>query len=182
MITVIFFKHGIGDMTRQLTPDRIASLLAHQIFVFGSNASGFHGAGAAGLAFRGNPDLNWRNDPKMLDAMNSSPGSDTRIGKWAVFGVARGFMQGREGWSYAIETVRSPGLKRSTSISVIKEQLRALCHVAAARLDLEFLVTKIGCGLAGYRTYEIAEIWRQLDHEEHLTDNIILPIEFEFRA
>ena len=37
---------------REFTPDRITSLRPNEIFVFGSNLGGFHGGGAAALAYR----------------------------------------------------------------------------------------------------------------------------------
>lgn len=36
---------------REFTPDRITSLQPNEIFVFGSNLGGFHGGGAAELAY-----------------------------------------------------------------------------------------------------------------------------------
>ena len=37
---------------REFTPERITSLRPNEIFVFGSNLGGFHGGGAAALAYR----------------------------------------------------------------------------------------------------------------------------------
>jgi hypothetical protein len=37
-----------------------------EVLVFGSNRSGFHGAGSAGLAFRGDSRNTWRSDPFFL--------------------------------------------------------------------------------------------------------------------
>ena len=37
---------------REFTPERITSLRPNEIFVFGSNLGGFHGGGAAELAYR----------------------------------------------------------------------------------------------------------------------------------
>ena len=36
--------------TNRITPDNITSLQPHEVFVFGSNLSGIHGAGAAKIA------------------------------------------------------------------------------------------------------------------------------------
>jgi len=38
--------------TREYTPERITELKPNEIFVFGSNLAGFHGGGAAHLAYR----------------------------------------------------------------------------------------------------------------------------------
>jgi hypothetical protein len=43
-------KTIIGLNTEQTTPDRITALGPNEIFVFGSNLAGIHGAGAAALA------------------------------------------------------------------------------------------------------------------------------------
>lgn len=164
---------------RRLTPEFITQLADDEVFVFGSNSTGFHGAGASGYAFRNNSDYNWRNDKFFIEAMNSSVGSKQRIGKWAIYGVARGFQVGISGKSYAIETIRKPGMKRSTPLSEIAKQVEELCAFAKTRNDLNFLVTPIGCQLAGYSEDEIKKIFTSINV---LPDNIILPLAFEFRG
>jgi hypothetical protein len=42
----------------------VASLEADEVFVFGSNRDGFHGAGSAGLACRGDASNSWRSDER----------------------------------------------------------------------------------------------------------------------
>lgn len=108
----------------------ITHLNRNEIFVFGSNSGGFHGAGSAGMAMRGDSRNTWRNDPSFLLAMNSAKHSPDRIGKWAVFGVARGFQTGKEGSAYGIETIRRPGQLRSISLSEIQAQFQNLFSVA----------------------------------------------------
>jgi hypothetical protein len=39
-------------MENRVTENLITSLNSNEVFVFGSNEDGFHGAGAAGFAFR----------------------------------------------------------------------------------------------------------------------------------
>ena len=65
-------------------------------------------------------------------------------GCWAILGQARGFMQGNLGKSYAICTVRQPGLKRSTPLTEIRTQVQQLYAFAAQHPELTLLVTKAG--------------------------------------
>lgn len=133
-----------------LTMHLITRLDPHQVFVFGSNRQGFHGAGAAGLACRGTALNTWRQDPWFRTAMNAPVGSRARIGKWAVFGIGKGFQVGREGRSYAICTIERPGDFRSIPVTLIEAQLLELCAFARAHPELEFLMTPVGAGKAGY--------------------------------
>lgn len=164
--------------SRRVTSENIVALKENEVFVFGSNSTGFHGAGASGYAFRNNADMNWRGDEFFKRAMNSPVGSIHRIGKWAIYGVARGFQAGKEGKSYAIETIRKPGLKRSTPLVEISHQIEDLYRFATKNPNLVFLVTAIGCNLAGYTVLEIKDIFQRL---ENIPENIVLPREFEFR-
>ncbi len=137
------------------------SLNKNQIFVFGSNATGFHGAGAAGYACRGDHRNNWRKDEWFLSAMKAPVGSPERIGKWAVFGIARGAQRGKEGLSWAIQTIIKPGQKRSLPLEDIDAQIHELVHFATNSPDTEFLVTPIGEGYAGYTRDEMDSLWEQ---------------------
>lgn len=114
------------NQEKRLTPKVIERLAEGEVFVFGTNASGFHGAGSAGLAFRGEARNTWREDKFFLRAMSSPAGSIERVGRWAVFGQSRGLMLGTEGMSFGIETIRRPGLKRSTPLFEIEAQLSEL--------------------------------------------------------
>jgi hypothetical protein len=137
----------------------ITGLKPGQVFVFGANTTGFHGAGSAGMAMRGEAKNTWRNDPAFLRAKSVPPGHADRIGKWAVYGVARGFQKGREGMSYAIETIVRPGQLRSTPLSAIKAQFGELLAFAKANPQYEILMTPVGCGYAGYTASEMKIIW-----------------------
>lgn len=162
----------------RFTPEIITELKANEVFVFGSNATGFHGAGSAGMAMRGFAQNTWRQDTAFLNALNSPKGSPFRVGNWAILGQSRGFQVGKNGKSYAIETIKRPGLKRSTSLQEILSQLVELNSFAAANPEYIFLVTKIGCSLAGYSVSEIAGLFKQVPW----LDNVVLPKEFEFRS
>lgn len=140
----------------------ITEVAPNECFVFGSNADGFHGAGAAGQACRGDGRNTWRDDAWFLAAQRAPVGSHARVGLWAVYGQARGFQQGREGCSYAIETIRRPGARRSTPLREIYHQVVDLVGFARTRADLIFVVTNIGERLAGYTTEELSVVWREV--------------------
>ncbi len=139
----------------------ITSLTPNQIFVFGSGSQGFHGAGSAGFAMRGTSSNTWRTDESFLKAMRAPVDSPDRIGKWAVYGISRGFQQGREGMSYAIETIRRPGEKRSTPLNEIEDQIVDLFYWAENHAAYEVLFTSVGCGLSGYTEQEMADTLRR---------------------
>lgn len=151
----------------------ITQLAPHEVFVFGSNAQGFHGAGAAGYACRGDARNNWRQDAWFLKAMDSSPNSPHRIGKWAVYGIARGFQHGREGASYAVQTIERPGLKRSTTRREIYSQLLDLWTFARISTHLSFLLTPLGESYSGWTHEEMAEVWRFLEEKHGWPDNVV---------
>lgn len=140
----------------------ITELKPNQVFVFGTNESGFHGAGAAGLACRGDARNNWREDAWFRQAMRSPVDSDARIGKWAVYGVASGYMAGREGCSYGIITVTKPGARRSKTRREIYAQLVELWEFIWINPHLEFLITPLGEGYAGYTAEEMQVVWDHL--------------------
>lgn len=163
-----------------MTP--ITTLAPHQVFVYGSNSTGFSGAGAAGLAVRGTSANTWRTDEWFLRAMRAPVGSPDRIGKWAVFGVARGWSQGREGMGYAIETIRHPGHKRSTPLREIEDQLVDLFLFADKHPEWEFLMTPVGAGLAGWTPEEMAHtLARAVDRHDCISragyarPNVVIP-------
>lgn len=118
------------------------------IFVFGSNLAGRHGKGAALFARR-------------------------RHG--AIYGQGEGL----QGNSYAIPTKdgrkRYPLLNRADQtlpLTAIKGYVDTFIEFARANPQLEFHVTGIGCGLAGYTPKDIAPMFA------HAPSNCHLPPEF----
>ena len=111
------------------TPTQIHSLEPHQIFVFGSNIQGRHGAGAA------------------LQAMKFG----------AIYGQARG----RQGQTYAIPTKDLEIGRRSIPLKKIHQEIHQFIDYATTYPEWEFLVTAIGCGLAGYRAEEMVEPFQE---------------------
>jgi len=82
------------------------------------------------------------------------------------FGAVWGIGEGLQGQSYAIPTMEGfenirPAVERFTSF-------------ARRHPELKFLVTAIGCGIAGYTPEEIAPLFLDAAH----LDNVYLPISF----
>lgn len=105
----------------------ILHLPENSIFVFGSNTSGIHGAGAAKTAYK-------------------------------KYGAMYGKGHGLSGQSYAIPTkdfkIQTLPLE---SISIYVE---LFIRYAKEHPELNFYVTDIGCGLAGYTPEEIAPMFK----------------------
>jgi len=148
------------------------TLAPNEIFVFGSNRDGFHGAGGAGLACRGDAANTWRRDDWFKRAMVAPPGDPAHIGRWAVFGVARGFQVGRTGRSYAVQTIERPGAHRSTSRREIYRQLAELVAFARTRPGDTFVVTPLGERYSGYTREEMGIVWRELHSRHGLPPNL----------
>lgn len=159
-------------MSIQWSPTLVSSLAPGEVFVFGSNEGGFHGAGTAGVAFRGDPRNTWRTDPAFLAATRAPVGHPDRVGRWAVYGVGRGFQRGRLGASYAIATVTKPGAARSVSRRDIYHQLVDLWVEVEANPDLTYLVTPLGEGYAGWSESEMGEVWSYLIATHGLPANV----------
>lgn len=111
----------------------------NQIFVFGSNLAGRHGAGAA------------------LDAVSN-------------WGAKYGQAFGRQGRSFAIPTKGKDF--ETLTIDVIECYVNAFIDYADENSHLEFLVTRIGCGLAGYQDSEIAPLFKSVPY------NCVMPPEW----
>lgn len=119
----------------RITPDRITSLEKGQIFVFGSNAAGMHGGGAAYTAMR-------------------------------LFGAILGQGDGLQGQSYAISTMEG--------IDAMRDNINRFIDFARKHPELTFLVTRIGCGIAGYKVSDVAPLFADAVDVK----NICLPLDF----
>lgn len=104
-----------------------------QIFVFGSNLAGIHGAGSARHAFE-------------------------------YCGAKMGIGIGFQGNSYAIPT-KDKNLKVLPLIEINKYVDEFLVF-AKEHQEMQFNVVAIGCGLAGYKTEDIA--WMFRDRSENI--------------
>ena len=84
------------------------------------------------------------------------------------FGAIWGQGVGLQGQSYAIPTMQG-------GVETIKPYVDEFIHFAKEHQELKFLVTKIGCGIAGFKVDEIAPLfYHAIDSE-----NIVLPKEFD---
>lgn len=107
----------------QITSDRITALEANEVFVFGSNAEGHHGGGAALIAHR-------------------------------HFGAVWGEGHGHHGRTYAIDTM--------SGLDVLAAEAQTFRDYAAAHPELRFLLTPVGCGIAGYHPDQVAPLFTGL--------------------
>jgi hypothetical protein len=123
------------------TPENITHLEPNQIFVYGANEKGVHGAGAAKLALR------W----------------GAKMGQYELVGQ-----------TYGIPTKD----KKIQTLPLDKIQVHVDTFLATAfsHTEYEFLVSKIGCGLAGYRPEDIAPLFKII--KTGVFENVILPEEF----
>ena len=84
------------------------------------------------------------------------------------FGAIWGQGVGLQGQSYAIPTMQD-------GVETIKPYVDEFIRFAKQHLEQKFLVTKIGCGIAGFKVDEIAPLfYHAIDSE-----NIVLPKEFD---
>ncbi len=83
------------------------------------------------------------------------------------FGAVRGQGVGLQGQSYGIPTMHG-------GVDVIKPYVDEFIAFAKAHPEMKFFVTKIGCGIAGFTTEEIAPLFADAMDVE----NVILPQEF----
>ena len=83
------------------------------------------------------------------------------------FGAEWGVGVGLTGQSYAIPTMQG-------GVETIKPYVDEFIEFAKAHPDLKFLVTRIGCGIAGFRDEEIAPLFAKAIS----VPNIFLPKEF----
>ncbi len=83
------------------------------------------------------------------------------------FGAVMGCGVGLRGQSYAIPTMQG-------GVETIKPYVDEFISFAKSRPDLFFYVTRIGCGIAGFRDKEIAPLFKDAAGVE----NICLPKSF----
>lgn len=104
---------------------------AGQVFVFGSNLAGFHGAGAARAA---------------------------RKFYGAVLGQGVGYAGSKPFHSYAIPTKDQDII--TLPIGEIEHHVILFKAFANNYPDMQFFVSRVGCGLAGYRDSQIAPLFK----------------------
>ena len=107
------------------TPDYIDTLLPKQIFVFGSNALGYHTGGASGTARK-------------------------------KFGAVWGQAEGLQGQCYAIPVDYGKNVRKDGEV---RAAVGRFVTFAKEHPDMFFLVTRVGCGIAGYHDEEMAQFF-----------------------
>lgn len=85
------------------------------------------------------------------------------------FGAIWGQGVGLQGQSYGIPTMHG-------GVGVIKPYVDEFINFAKSHPELKFLVTRIGCGIAGFRDEEIAPLFKDAIEIE----NIYLPESFYY--
>ena len=83
------------------------------------------------------------------------------------FGAIWGQGVGLQGQSYGIPTMHG-------GVNAIKPYVDEFIEFAKSHPELTFLVTRIGCGIAGFRDEEIAPLFKECIEIE----NVILPRSF----
>ena len=127
-----------------VTPSMINNLNPGEIFVFGSNLEGLHAGGAAKFALQ--------------------------------FGAEWGNGVGIQGQTYAIPTLSHPGgiEEHMLKVSTIGKFVKQFIAYAKSHPENYFLVTPIGCGIAGFTPEQIAPLFKNALG----LNNVSLPQEF----
>lgn len=118
----------------------VYALAPSEVFVFGSNDAGIHGAGAAAVAQR------------LFEA---------------VYGVG----EGPTGRCYAIPTKDRE--LRTKPLGKIRNSVERFFLYARSHPGTTFLLTRVGCGLAGYRDADIKPLFAEAPL------NVVLPPEWK---
>ena len=79
-------------------------------------------------------------------------GGGAAFAAWKKFGAVLGCGVGLRGQSYAIPTMQG-------GVETIKPYVDEFVAFASAHPELFFLVTRIGCGIAGFREKDIAPLF-----------------------
>ena len=104
-----------------------------------------------------------------LSGRHGKGAAKTALGWGAIWGQGAG-LQGR---TYGIPT-KDRTIRRTLTVLEIAPFVNDFVIFAISRPDLDFLVTEIGCGLAGLRPKEVAPLFEKAKH----VDNIYLPARF----
>lgn len=139
---------------KRISPAWITDLRPGEIFVFGSNTKGWHGKGAALIA-KGR------------------------------FGAIQGQSFGLMGQSFAIPTKgpdpANPRKLVSLPLDSIGVGITMFLGFAYATPKQTYLVTEIGCGLAGYSPEQIVPLFFRTDYitkPDQIPANVSLPASF----
>lgn len=161
--------------TGKVYKGHVTTLAENQIFVFGANDRGIHGAGTAGLAMWGrNSDGTPTQRGEQWILEKTQPGDQ---GMWAVIGEHSKISKGVLGHSYGLVTVEGKlgGKSEKSRISVdnLRANIAKLYETAMAHPDRQFLVayTNNADGrknLNGYSPLELATIFDSIPIPENV--------------
>lgn len=101
-------------------------------------------------------------------------GAGAALAAWKEHGAIYGQGIGPQGESYAIPTKDEKII--TLPLPRIQKYVAAFVRYAALNPDMVFMVTRIGCGLAGYNDEQIAPFFR------NAPSNCILPAGWRFYA
>jgi hypothetical protein len=146
--------------SREYTPENITSLKPNEVFVFGSNTEGRHGAGAAKIA---------------KDKFGAIDGQKEGLQGQSYAIITKDLSKGK----------KSIPLFGKNSIA---EGVEKFVEFANANMDKKFYVTKIGTSLAGYNEEQIKQVFQSINEfwtsegiENYIPNNVILSKELEVR-
>ena len=94
-------------------------------------------------------------------------GGGAAFAAWKKFGAVMGCGVGLRGQSYAIPTMQG-------GVETIEPYVSSFIAFAKEHSELFFYVTRIGCGIAGFRDKEIAPLFS----EAIVLENVCLPESF----
>jgi hypothetical protein len=103
-----------------------------------------------------------------------------RHGKGAAYeahihwGAVRGVGAGPTGMAYALPTKSTP--RQTLSLEEISKHVEEFLVYVKQHPELTFLVTKVGCGLAGFSESQIAPMFA------HIPTNCILPAGWRYET
>ena len=99
--------------------------------------------------------------------LDGAHGGGAALTAFRKFGAVWGQGVGMQGQSYAIPTMQG-------GVETIKPYVDEFIDFAREHSDKVFLVTRIGCGIAGFRDEQIAPLFR----EALSMDDVVLPRSF----
>lgn len=96
--------------------------------------------------------------------LSGAHGGGAALLAYRKFGAIWGQGVGLQGQSYGIPTMHG-------GIDAIKPYVDEFIEFSKTRPDLTFLVTRVGCGIAGFTNEEISPLFAKA----HEVENIVLP-------
>ena len=99
--------------------------------------------------------------------LQGSHGGGAALAAYRKFGAIWGQGVGLQGQSYGIPTMHG-------GVEIIKPYVDEFIRFAEANPQMKFLVTRIGCGIAGFSVAEMAPLFRSAIE----VGNVILPKDF----